>query len=475
MSNKLITNKKGMLQGPCIDVYPPQDFLNKSESNMYGAIFLNETIWGAGINGAITITFGTNNCDGCTTEGAWSYIGSQSNYFSSQNQPSMNLGFIDPPFEPFTMDGKTFNVITASRNYCSGSQCWAGWVPGATVLHEFGHALGMLHEHQSNIHDDNPLVLDKNEIYDYYNRIGLGTQAAETNVIERYECDSYGCPYSGSPFDLQSIMLYALPDSWIEGTNPTYPNFKYSEKDKEWLEKHYPQSRSESQWPTLNIKFLDGEEWQKYWVKYMIVHYLQPVVGIHFVFTLPTQPPETNPPTYAPTYAPTVCTYSGTHTWHPHMAPTYAPTHAPTYAPTLAPTYGPTNPSTLSPTVAPTYGPTNIPTLSPTVAPTYGPTNLPTLSPTYAPVTEGPQPTVSPTISPVITTAPTDGGVTPAPYTPTEPVTEAPLVDITWYEWTLILGYPRPQGNLPNSVYGSVVNRRTYMQSEYEKVLSNVY
>ena len=323
-----------VLQLPCIDVYPPQDFKKKSSSNVSKAIFLNDTIWNEGSEGSITITFGTFNCQGCSTEAAWSYIGNQSNYFSSQNLPSMNLGFSDPPFEPFTIDGMTFTAGNASRNYCSGNQCWPNWVPGATVLHEFGHALGMLHEHQSNIHDDNPLVLDKDAIYDYYRQLGMGDQAAETNVIERYECDNNGCPYSGSPFDLKSIMLYAIPDSWVVGENPTYPNFKYSDDDKLWLHNKYPTNKPKHLWPQIKIKFLDGQQWQKYWVKYCIQNWLQPEVGINFIFDLPTQQP-TSTPTYIPTQQPT-------------QSPTQQPTQSPTQQPTQSPTVSYTTTYTVS-------------------------------------------------------------------------------------------------------------------------------
>ena len=449
-----------MIQLPCIDVYPPQDFKIKSESNVFKAIFLDETIWGTNSKGAITITFGTNGCDGCTQYGAWSYIGNQSNYFSQRGQPSMNLGFCDPPFESFSIDGKTLTPpSSATRNYCQGEKCWDNWVPGATVLHEFGHALGMLHEHQSNVQGDNPLVLDKESIYDYYNRIGLGDQAAETNVIDRYECTSQDCPYSGSPFDLKSIMLYAIPDDWVEGENPTYPNFVYSEDDKKWLEMKYPTSRPRDQWPQISIKFLDGADWQKYWVKYCIVNWLAPLIGINFIFDLPTEQPLTPNPTVRPTT----------------MAPTVRPT---TYPPTMAPTQGPI--ATYPPTMAPTIRPTTMaPTIRPTtMAPVYEPpTQSPvTMIPTVPPVTQLPtgppitsqptyEPTMSPTVGPTVTASPT--------YSPTEPPTRPPTVEISWEKITISLGYPRPQGNLSSFSWGLTRDAQIYFEKEYNSILMN--
>ena len=376
-----------MLQLPCIDVYSQKDFHHQSffKGGGRGALYLDESIWKDG--GTISITFGKLGCSGCSTEAAWSYIGSQ----SDSKYPSMNLGFCDPPWNDFTQDGFIFkynDFSNASRNYCStdSNSCWNNWIPGATILHEFGHALGMMHEHQSNINKDNPLEFDVAAVYDYYRRLGMTEEDARVNVIERYECTSDICPYSGSPFDVDSIMLYALPDDWIRGENPTYPNFKYSALDKEWFKIKYPPTAKNQ--PKIKIEFIDGEEWQKYWVKKTVSEGLSHLVGIQFIWNLPIQ------------------------------TPTPKPTPAPTPKPTPAPTSTPTT-------------------------------------------TEAPWATTEAPWVPTTTEAPWT--TTEAPWVPTTTCSETTTI---WGD--IEVGYPRPQGSLPNFEWGLTSCEQDNLSSFYQ-------
>ena len=272
---------------PCIDVYKHGELKQASDNGKLKAVFLKGAIWKPNLLGnRITITFGSMDCPGCSPEAAWSYIGSDSN----SKYPSMNLGFCDPPLEDFIQDGKLFTLDlfrNATRNYCTGTICNTRWTPGATILHEFGHALGMFHEHQNFLDSDsNPLVFNRDGVIQYYLLLGYdysqAVDAADNNVLERYECTNSNCPYEGSSFDSDSIMIYSVPDSWVEGDNPTYPNFKYSITDKNWLSQEYPLNATLR--PEIEIEFLDGEEWQKYWVKKTILDGLAPIVGIDFSF-----------------------------------------------------------------------------------------------------------------------------------------------------------------------------------------------
>jgi hypothetical protein len=270
---------------PCIDVYKTP----RREAS-YKAVFLKSTIWDASeVDNKITITFGANGCEGCSTNAAWSFVGSQSNVVI----PSMNLGFIDPPLMDFTIDGYTFKYAefrNAIRNYCNSTSCVAGWKPGRTVLHEFGHAMGMLHEHQNYVAGGNPFQFDKQKVVEYYESIGYtaseASQLAQVNVIDRYECTSTNCPYAGSQFDKESIMIYPIDKNWlVPGTLNDWvniPTFEYSSKDKEWLSKMYPKNSSSQ--PVITVEFLDGADWQKYWVKKMVMEGLSPYVGTKFEF-----------------------------------------------------------------------------------------------------------------------------------------------------------------------------------------------
>jgi hypothetical protein len=210
----------------------------------------------------------------------------------------MNLGFIDPPYYDFTFDGVTYKYDTfkdATRNYCTDGKdsCSKGWVPGATVIHEFCHAVGMLHEHQNNLFNSNTIKLNKSAVIRYYNSVGMTSQDAQTNTISRYTCKASGakdssesevsdCDYVGSKYDPDSIMLYSLPDDWVIGKNPTKPNFVLSSTDKSWLRKMYPIENKNM--PKITCKFLDGPKWKQAWVQKMVIEQLVPLIGIRMRF-----------------------------------------------------------------------------------------------------------------------------------------------------------------------------------------------
>jgi hypothetical protein len=302
--------KKPILQLPCTDMVKPKQFKMAVQNIPTSAIFLKSAIWRPGQQGKISITFGDQMCSGCDPSAAWSQIGSN----STGEFPSMNLGFMDPPWEDFSFNGKTHKFEefqNAMRNYCDSSDpssCWEGWVPGCTVIHEFGHALGMMHEHQNNLFNSNSINLDQNAVVKYYENIGMSKAEATVNVLDRYECNDQECDYAGSKYDKKSIMLYYLPDDWVIGENPTYPNFVLSELDKQWLGSNYPvEGHSEYGMPEITIEFVDdgAPAWKEAWVQKMVVEDLAPIIGIRFRFIgsdgtiVTTKPIETVPPSLA--------------------------------------------------------------------------------------------------------------------------------------------------------------------------------
>lgn len=294
MSN--LKNNKGQLQIPCVDSIGPSTRKKATQSLVFKAITLTEAVWRQGQKGTITITFGVNGCSGCSPDAAWSLIGNQSN----SQSPSMNLGFIDPPYGSFEFKGTKYNVpVTATRNYCASGNltkkctdnpskencgCYPNWVPGATVVHEFGHALGMLHEHQNNLQKSNPIKLKPKAVKAYYRDLGMGDDVAATNVLDMYQCDDSKCDYAGTKYDDKSIMLYYLPDDWIEGKNPTYPNFVLSNDDKNWLKNIYPPDSSNP--PVITVKFIDPnlEKWKVAWVQKVVTETYGPLIGIKWNF-----------------------------------------------------------------------------------------------------------------------------------------------------------------------------------------------
>ena len=108
------------------------------------------------------------------SDGAWSYVGTDCKSIP-QNQPTMNLGFQD----------------------------------GGTSAHEFGHAIGLGHEHQ------NPAGgIEWNEAAVIRDLSGPPNNWNEDqirhNVLNKYSIDQI----KGTSFDGDSIMLYFFPARW---------------------------------------------------------------------------------------------------------------------------------------------------------------------------------------------------------------------------------------------------------------------
>jgi len=291
---------------PCTQILSKGDHNNIAQSQMYSAITLTSSLWKPGDKGTVTVTFGDYSCDGCSPSASWSQVGKNCN----NSIPSTNLGFIDPPYGSFTFQGVTYNVPdSAIRNYCGTTgptSCSASWTPGATVLHEFGHILGMLHEHQNDLQDADPIKLNKSQVEAYYSCIGMGSSGAATNVLNTYTCiPGKTCNYAGTRYDPLSIMLYYLPSAWIQGckpytsttdcnsllaynqtctSNPTKPNFVLSPEDIGWLKQQYPLTTTDP--PVITVKFVDSNppSWKVAWVQKVITETYGPMLGLKWNF-----------------------------------------------------------------------------------------------------------------------------------------------------------------------------------------------
>lgn len=109
--------------------------------------------------------------------GSWSQVGINSRLVSYQELPSMNFGW--------------FNDYTPEFEF------------RRTVLHEFGHALGLLHEHQNpygNIKWNYPVV------YNHYYLQGWSKKDVDQNIFRKYQTT-----LSNYQYDKYSIMHYPIP------------------------------------------------------------------------------------------------------------------------------------------------------------------------------------------------------------------------------------------------------------------------
>ena len=118
-----------------------------------------------------------------------------------------------------------------------------GWLEPSTALkeyqrvvrHEFGHALGMIHEHQ-NPAAKGVIPWDKPKVYAYYALQGWSKDDVDLNIFDVYSEDST----NHTAFDPTSIMEYAIPDSLTIGSYSIGWNTQLSSLDVEFMRQQYP-------------------------------------------------------------------------------------------------------------------------------------------------------------------------------------------------------------------------------------------
>jgi catechol 2,3-dioxygenase-like lactoylglutathione lyase family enzyme len=114
-----------------------------------------------------------------------------------------------------------------------------GFLDGGTAAHEFGHAIGLAHEHQNpagGIQWNEEVVI--RELAGSPNFWDEAT--TRHNVLRKYQADQI----NGTAFDLDSIMLYFFPASWTLNGIATKANEVLSRMDKEFIAgaKMYPKT-----------------------------------------------------------------------------------------------------------------------------------------------------------------------------------------------------------------------------------------
>lgn len=129
----------------------------------------------------ITINFSSDLADPGTYS---SQLGVQSADFSGQGKPSMNLVFDQNNAK---VDDDEFHRV---------------------ILHEFGHALGLIHEHAR---PDGDLVWDDDAVRKYY--IKLTSAQWDWDTIQERVIQLYNDKIEDkTEFDTRSIMMYRFPE-----------------------------------------------------------------------------------------------------------------------------------------------------------------------------------------------------------------------------------------------------------------------
>ena len=143
-------------------------------------------------DGKIRISFNANN-------GSWSLVGNDA--LKDKSKESMNFG----------------------------------WINVATIMHEFGHALGLIHEHQNPKNNTIQWNIKKVDAWALETQ-GWNKATTQKNIINKYKSDQI----NGSSYDPKSIMLYFYPASLTKNNKGTKQNLILSKTDKIWISKTYP-------------------------------------------------------------------------------------------------------------------------------------------------------------------------------------------------------------------------------------------
>lgn len=101
------------------------------------------------------------------------------------------------------------------------------------VMHEFGHALGVEHEHQ---HPDAPLDWNLPALYREFKKHGWTEEEIYRNVLKKLDYRQI----RQTPYDPKSIMHYAFPASVMWDKIEVPQNNQLSEQDIKFISSVYP-------------------------------------------------------------------------------------------------------------------------------------------------------------------------------------------------------------------------------------------
>lgn len=141
-------------------------------------------------------------------DGSWSYLGTMCQQIPA-DEPTMNYGWL----EPDSPDDELRRV----------------------VLHEFGHALGLIHEHQN---PNRPIAWNRAAVIaDLSGPPNNWDEATiEHNIFKQYDPESL----LSTPTDALSIMMYPIPGSWTTDGFSADLNRDLSDTDQKFIRDAYP-------------------------------------------------------------------------------------------------------------------------------------------------------------------------------------------------------------------------------------------
>lgn len=142
-------------------------------------------------------------------EGSWSMLGRTCLDERDRSKPTMNFGWLHAD----SLEDEVRRV----------------------VLHEFGHALGLIHEHQNPLGkiewDREAVIADLSRSPNNWTE-----EAIEHNVFRPFA----EAAVRTTPFDEESIMIYPIPEHWTRNGYSAELNDRLSEDDRRLIRRAYP-------------------------------------------------------------------------------------------------------------------------------------------------------------------------------------------------------------------------------------------
>jgi serralysin len=141
-------------------------------------------------------------------DGSWSYLGTMSQQIPASEQ-TMNYGWLTPDSD----DDELHRVVT----------------------HEFGHALGLIHEHQN---PEKPISWNRDAVIADLSGPpnNWDPETIENNIFKRYDQTEVAT----TPTDPDSIMMYPIPAAWTTDGFSVDLNTNLSETDRRFIAEAYP-------------------------------------------------------------------------------------------------------------------------------------------------------------------------------------------------------------------------------------------
>jgi len=216
----------------CLDVSPPP------KTTTERLALINGYKWNSG--DAIRIRF----LDGNAAQHAkvkqyaqeWTQFANLKLFFDNSANADIRISFVtDGSWSTIGTDCRSVTGGRATMNY--------GWLDAdvtddearRVVLHEFGHALGFIHEHQN---PTGGIQWNKPAVYAYYGGPpnNWSTEKVDHNIFKAYEASLT----SYSATDRESIMMYPIPKAFTTNNYEVGLNTALSAMDKEFVGKMYP-------------------------------------------------------------------------------------------------------------------------------------------------------------------------------------------------------------------------------------------